>query len=84
MFSISVGVFFGVFFSATTTPPPPAPPPTQKNDKKFTIPDASKLISAPLPELKSALREAKGGGLERALLEVVVSKTVKTRGDAAE
>ncbi|CAM9598989.1 unnamed protein product, partial [Ectocarpus sp. 12 AP-2014] len=36
---------------------------------KFTLSDASKLISAPLPKLESALRDAKGGGLERALLE---------------
>lgn len=53
----------------------------QKN-VKFTLADASKLISAPLPKLESALRDAKGGGLERALLEVVVSKTV-TSGAAA-
>ena len=48
----------------------------------MTIPDASKLITAPLPRLKSALRGAKGGGLERALLEVVVSNTVSTRAGA--
>lgn len=53
----------------------------QKNDK-FTIPEASKLISAPLPKLESALRGAKGGGLERALLEVVVSKTVTSKDEA--
>ncbi|CAM9118141.1 unnamed protein product, partial [Hapterophycus canaliculatus] len=49
---------------------------------KFTLADASKLISAPLPKLESALRDAKGGGLERALLEVVVSKTVTSRAAA--
>ncbi|CAM9144280.1 unnamed protein product [Scytosiphon promiscuus] len=49
---------------------------------KFTLADASKLISAPLPKLESALRDAKGGGLERALLEVVVSKTVTSSAAA--
>eukprot|EP00752_Nemacystus_decipiens_P002246 g2129.t1 len=49
---------------------------------KFTLSDASRLIFAPLPKLESALRDAKGGGLERALLEVVVSKTVATREEA--
>lgn len=53
----------------------------QKSDK-MTIAEASKLINAPLPRLKSALKAAKGGGLERALLEVVVSKTVTTRAGA--
>lgn len=56
-------------------------PSSQKN-VKFTLTDASKLISAPLPKLESALRDAKGGGLERALLEVVVSKTVTSSAAA--
>ncbi|CAM9113139.1 unnamed protein product [Sphacelaria rigidula] len=43
---------------------------------------AINLITAPLPPLKSALLEATGGGLERALLEAVVSKVVTTRADA--
>lgn len=55
--------------------------PLQKN-VKFSLSDASSLISAPLPKLKSVLKDAKGGGLERALLEVVVSKTVTSRAGA--
>lgn len=54
----------------------------QKNDKEWTLDAASALIFAPLKKLQSVLRTAKGGGLERALLEVVVSKIVKSRADA--
>lgn len=61
--------------------PPPLGDSSQKN-VKFTLSDASRLIFSPLPRLESALRDAKGGGLERALLEVVVSKTVATREEA--
>ncbi|CAM9777997.1 unnamed protein product [Discosporangium mesarthrocarpum] len=43
---------------------------------------ARDLISSPLKPLKSALRTAAGGGLERALLEVVVSGVVRTASDA--
>lgn len=54
--------------------------PLQKHNEDLGI--ARNLISTPLPPLESALRRATGGGLERALLEAVVSKLVNSRADA--